>query len=163
MTLLLDKREVKLPSKVSSPVGRGRPSSILVWGRDSLGVNLGVEDAPRQARVTPGGKMLPRLEIPEKGAESQMTLSRVREERGGGEMPPPGPLRPRRAKKRKTKRVEFGSGVIPDLPDSWARDFEKNESGGFEDAESSNVKAVREGLEASSLIKGRVIISPEIG
>ena len=162
MTLLLEKKGVKLPSKPGSPLGRGGSSSVLVWGKDSLGVESGVMATPGQVQLTPGGDKLPRLEIPMKGIESQMTLSRVREERGGGVMPPPGPLRPRRTKKRKTKRVDFGLGAIPDPPDRWGKNFENNESGGFQDAEPTNVKAARGGLEACGLIKGRVIASLKI-
>ena len=58
-------------------------------------------------------------------------------------MPPSGRLRPRRAKKRKTKRADFGLGAIPDLSDLWAQDSARNESGGFKDAEPLNVKDVR--------------------
>ena len=65
----------------------------------------------------PGGDALPRLEIPKKGTESKLTLPKVWEEGGEGAIPPPGPLRPRRTKKRKTKRVDFGLGAILDLLD----------------------------------------------
>ena len=151
-----------MPSKPGTPLGRGGSSSVFTWGMDSQGVESGVMVTSMRAQSTPGGDAFPRLEIPKKGIESKLTLSKVREGVGGGVMPPPGPLRPRRAKKRKTKRVDFGLGVIPDLPDQWGRNYEKNESGGFQDVEPSNVKAVREGLEGCDLIKGRVTISLRI-
>ena len=123
-------------------------------------MNSGVGTTPGRVQLTPGGDALPRLEIPRTGTENRMTLSRVREEDGGGVLPPPGPLRARRTKKRKTKRVDFGMGTIPDPPDQWGENYEINESGGFTDTEPSTVKAAKEGLEACSLIKGRVTVSP---
>ena len=113
LPLWSEEGEVKMPSSLGSPLGRGRYLSFSVWGRDSLGVEPGVKNTPMRALVIPGGTRSPGW----KSRRGGLRANGLPDEEGGGGgggMLPPGPLKPRQAKKRKTKKGDLGVGAIPD-------------------------------------------------
>ena len=110
LPLWSEEGEVKMPSSLGSPLGRGRYLSFSVWGRDSLGVEPGVKNTPMRALVIPGGTRSPGWKSRRGGLRANGLPD---EEGGGGCDASPRTTQAATGKETEDKEGGLGSGSNP--------------------------------------------------